>query len=202
MENIRYLLAHYNPSTALYFGHRYAVQQVDEGYMAGGGYILSKKALTKFAEKLVHNEKLCYAGGGAEDMEMGRCLAHSALFIDCRDELHQKRFFPVGVEEHMKKTVDPEYWYTKNQYYHVTQGNTSCCSETSTEYHYINPREMYLLDYFIYTVHPFGIEDHPNDHMPKKFSLEEVIKASDAKSPSPNFKSHKNNHDLEPSEIY
>ena len=68
------MLAHYDPKTALYFGHRYAVQGLDLGYMAGGGYILSRKALEKFAETLIHNETVCHAGGGAEDWEMGWCL--------------------------------------------------------------------------------------------------------------------------------
>lgn len=196
------MLAHYNPKTALYLGHRFVQEQVDEGYMAGGGYILSKKALKKFVETIVNDPKKCHPQGGAEDLEMGRCLAHSAIAVDCTDELHQKRFFPVGVEEHMQRIIDPNYWYTQSQYYHVTQGNTSCCSETSAEFHYISPHEMYMLEYLIYDVHPFGVSDDFNDKRPKVFPLQEVIDASDVHSSSPNFHSHQNNHQLDPDEYY
>lgn len=60
----------------------------------------------------MNNHTFCHVDGPAEDLEMGRCLTHSAIFVDCRDERHQKRFFPVGVEEHMKKRVSHKYWYT------------------------------------------------------------------------------------------
>lgn len=217
------MLSQYNPKTALYFGNRFAVEGVDEGYMAGnlrniiyqfitnkyidtfivgGGYILSKKALIKFSEKLIMNHTLCQIDGSAEDIEIGKCLSHSAIFVDSRDELRQKRFFPVGVEEHMSKVVDSNYWYRRNQYYQAPQGNVDCCSATSIEFHYIEPPEMYALEYYIYKVHPFGTEDHSNKTLPRKFSLKEIIKASDHMSSSPNFRSHKNYHDLESSEFF
>lgn len=193
VENIRYMLAHYKPTTALYFGHRYS-SILDEGYMAGGGYILSRKALEKFTEKIISNHTICHEEGVAEDVEMGRCLSHSAIFVDCRDEKHQKRFFPVGVQEHMNRKVDPEFWYTKSQYYHVPQGNVSCCSETPAEFHYIDTKEMYLLDYFIYKQHPFGIDTHSAETLPEKFTMDEIIKQSDVDSSSENFRKHKNYH--------
>lgn len=170
--------------------------------MAGGGYCLSRKAVQKFVEVLEHNEHFCHVDGRAEDVEMGRCLAHNAIFVDTRDEFHQKRFFPIGVEEHMKKIVDPQYWYIKSQYYHVVQGNISCCSDTSVEYHYIDPHEMYVIEYLIYDVQPFGINDHFNETLPQRLTLNEIIIASDAESSSPNFKHHKNKHNLDPSEGY
>lgn len=169
--------------------------------MAGGGYILSKKALIKFSERIVKDTKKCFSQG-AEDLAMGRCLAHSAIFVDCQDELHQKRFFPLGVEFHMKKPPAPTHWYAKSLYYNSTYGNTSCCSDTSVGFHYVRPRELYALDYFIYKAYPFGLDDHSDDEMPKKLALNEIIAASDAHSAAPNFKVHKNYHDLEPSEIY
>lgn len=202
MENLRFLLAQYSPKTALYFGHRYALSPLEEGYMAGGGYILSKKALIKFAEKLVHNETVCHPDGGSEDVEMGRCLQHSAIAVDCRDERHQRRFFPLGVEPHMKASVDKDSWYVRYQYYHVPQGSTECCSDTSVGFHYISPHEMYALDYYIYNVHPFGLDSDSGQHLPRKLKLKEIISASDKLSPSPNFKKHKIYHDLESSEIY
>jgi hypothetical protein len=75
MENIRYMLYQYNPKTALYFGHRFAVEfnpNDFSSYMAGGGYILSKKALEKFT-KLVQNTTICSGrDNGNEDWEMGK----------------------------------------------------------------------------------------------------------------------------------
>lgn len=202
VENLRYMLSQYNPKTALVFGHRYASISIDEGYMAGGAYVLSKKALKKFGEKLVHNDSLCHITGEAEDLEMGMCLAHSAIFVDCRDELHQKRFFPAGAEEHMRHMNDLTYWYTRAIYYYSPDASTSCCSDTSVQFHYIPPLEMYVFEYFIYKVHPFGLVDHPQESLPRKLTLEEIIKASDANSSSPNFKVHKDFHYLESSEIY
>lgn len=106
-------------------------------------------------------------------------LEHSVLFVDCRDKIHEKRFFPIGVEEHLKDSHnDPEWWYTRNQYYNSLQGNLKCCSEKSIAFHYISPHEMYALEYFIYKVHPFGIEVNVNEALPRKLVLKEIITAS------------------------
>lgn len=168
--------------------------------MAGGGYILSKKAVQKFAEKIADNATICNPNHGVEDWHMGECLSHSAIFIDCRDELLGKRFFPVGVEEHMRPMNNPNYWYTQRQYYHSPEGNTRCCSDTSVQFHYIPPIEMFAFEYFIYNVHPFGLDDHSNDGMPKQKNLKEIIAASDSRSPSSNFRNHTDFYNLESSE--
>lgn len=68
--NLRLMLSQYKSSDSLMFGNR---------YMAGAGYVLSKKALRKFAENLMPNETICNAGSGSEDKEMGRCLAQRQL---------------------------------------------------------------------------------------------------------------------------
>ena len=195
------MLSQYNPNTALYFGHRYASSQVEEGYMAGGGYILSKIALIKFIQKITHDRKECRSTDGAEDLVMGRCLAYSAIFVDCRDELKQKRFFPIGVEEHFEKTGDLSYWYTTTQYYNAQQGNLSCCSDKSVNFHYIPPSNMYALEYFIYDCQQFGLDKSFDDKLPRKLNIEEIIAASDVQSTSPNFKRHKSYHKIEKSEI-
>lgn len=201
------MLSQYNPRTALLFGQRFAPPGYDgteEGYMAGGGYIISKKALKKFSEKLVFNETVCPSSGDGEDEDwkMGNCLAHSAIFVDCRDELHQNRFFPVNVELHMGYKDDWLEWYPKYQYYHTFEGNTSCCSDTSIQFHYIDPKQMYTLEYLIYKAHPFGLVDHLEESLPRQLPLQEIIEASDAPSPSVNFWEHKDFHNLESSEIY
>jgi glycoprotein-N-acetylgalactosamine 3-beta-galactosyltransferase len=47
VENLRYMLAPYNTSHPIYFGHRFR-PYVKQGYMSGGsGYVLSKEALDR-----------------------------------------------------------------------------------------------------------------------------------------------------------
>lgn len=205
VENLRFLLAQYDPKVALMFGHRFAVRGLEEGYMAGGGYILSKKALEKFGAVIDGDHEICRFQGVAEDWEIARCFSHSAILVDSRDEKNQKRFFPTGVEEHMRNGINEKnstYWYTRSQYYFSPSPGTQCCSETSVQYHYINPKEMFALEYFIYNLQLFGLVDEKDDELPRKKTLEEIIKASDQPSLSLNFEKHRNYHKLEASEIF
>lgn len=74
MENLRLLLSQYNPKTALYFGHRYSMDFEPYSYMAGGFYILSKKAVEKLVVNLLPRGDICrYDAAGSEDLEMGKC---------------------------------------------------------------------------------------------------------------------------------
>lgn len=61
MENLRYMLYQYHSQTSLYIGCRFAIKHknTEEGFMAGGGHIFSKKALIKFNEIALHNASLC-----------------------------------------------------------------------------------------------------------------------------------------------
>lgn len=195
------MLSQYNPKTSLFFGHRYKVDSIDEGYMAGGGYLLSKKALKKFGEKLFYNFTVCHANGADEDMEMGRCLSHSAIFLDCRDELHQKRFFPVSILSQFQENIK-KWWYPDKVYYKVTQGNLNCCSDTSVSFHYQSPKKMHRLEYYVYNVDIFGLDANANETLPRKFTLNEIIAASDARDASMNYPEHKDYHDIEESEKY
>lgn len=203
LENIRYMLYQYRPQTAFYFGHRFSVEKLPEGYMAGGGYILSKKALEKFVTRIMPNKTMCKEQeDGSEDWEMGRCLQHSAIFTDERDEKMQKRFFPAGILEHVKAVKVPSYWYDNSQYYEVAQGSLECCSDMPASFHYINPHEMYLLEYLTRHVHPFGLEKNLNESLPRKLRLKEILRASDTESPSVNFRKHRIYHNFDESEKY
>jgi hypothetical protein len=70
MENLRQKLYQFRWKTSLYIGHRYCIKMdiVPDGYMAGGGHILSKKAFIKMETVLSPNDHLC---PNHED-EMGR----------------------------------------------------------------------------------------------------------------------------------
>lgn len=203
VENIRYMLYQYRPQTALYFGHRYAVEALPEGYMAGGGYVLSKAALEKFVTKILPNNTICsMKEGGAEDWELGRCLQHSALYVDDRDEKLGKRFFPAGIGDHVKPKKEMTYWYDNSQYFNYLQGNLSCCSEVPAGFHYVGAHELYLMEYLTRRVHPFGIEDNVIETLPRKLAFKEIIESSDVESPSPKFKKHPIYHNFDESEKY
>lgn len=111
---------------------------------------------------------------------------------------HADNVFIRGI--HVKRIFFSFLFSKISQYYRVSQGNPSCCSDTAVGYHYVDAPELYALDYFIYHVHPFGVDDHSNEILPTKLSLKEIIAASDKESVSPNFRKHKIYHDLESTE--
>ena len=202
MENLRQILYQFNPNTSIIIGHKYAVEKVKDGYLAGGGYILSRKAVEKFVTNL-HSKKCREDDGGSEDFEMGICLQENALFIDGHDEFGEKQFFPVGVTDHMSyNKLDYNYWYVKNQWYNSTQGGLKCCSKFIACMHYIEPTQMYRYNYLINNVYPFGLSKESSQELPKKLTFQELIELADEKSYSPNYVEHKNIHNFDKDEVF
>ena len=202
MENVRYMLSQYYPKTSLFFGHRYASQF---SYMAGGGYIISRKALEKFVTKIMHDKNNCrIEDDGPEDLELGRCFENQTIFVDERDEKKEKRFFPVGIMEHFGlKNENSSYWYDDMLFYESKYGGLECCSETIVNLHYISPMEMYMLDYLIYNVYPFGFNKNITKLNHSKIPLDDIIKASDINSTAKDFRgSHIANHEFDEDEKY
>lgn len=132
---------------------------------------------------------------------MGLCLMPHAIALDGHDLLGQKQFFPIGVDDHFIKKVN-DWWYPTNQWFNYTQGSLDCCADTIACLHYIPPKEMYLFNYLIYKVHPFGFEKNGVRELPKKLSLAEIINASDVKSSSRNFQNHEFVHFMDVDEKY
>lgn len=163
---------------------------------------MSRKALSKFA-KIVRASyhDLFYPDSYIEDVEMGRALRHQAIFVESRDENRQERFFHLAVGYHMEKER-ADWWFFHNMYYNVAQGGTKGVSDVPIMFHYIDPRTMYQMNYFIYYVHPFGLEKNLTETLPRKLSLKEIIAGSDVKSFSRFTVNHTDRHDMDPSEIY
>lgn len=72
MENLRHMLYQYKPQTALYFGQRMTGNDATDGFMQGGAYVLSRKAVQKFVENYPKNCRK--KNGWAEDLFMGKLL--------------------------------------------------------------------------------------------------------------------------------
>ncbi|XP_033111101.1 glycoprotein-N-acetylgalactosamine 3-beta-galactosyltransferase 1-like isoform X2 [Anneissia japonica] len=161
VENLRYFLSDKNTNDPLYYGRKFK-PYVNQGYMSGGaGYVLSKEAVRRLVEDAFKSSSKCRpatAVGGAEDVDIGRCLqAVGVVAGDSRDELGQDRFHPFVPEHHLiPGSVQKGFWYWKYIFYPSTEG-LDCCSDYSISFHYISPQSMYLMEYLVYHMKPFGV---------------------------------------------
>ncbi|XP_075151388.1 glycoprotein-N-acetylgalactosamine 3-beta-galactosyltransferase 1-like isoform X2 [Haematobia irritans] len=174
LENLRLFLYPMSNEAPVYFGCKFK-PHVKQGYMSGGaGYVLSRKAVKLFLEKAYDDKKICRPGnGGAEDKEMGNCLQNVGVVAgDSRDDHKRGRFFPFGPASHLKPSLK-SLWYWRYIFY-ATNDGLNCCSDYAISFHYISPDNMYVLDYLIYKLKPFGILPNSLD-LPPKNNMDELL---------------------------
>ena len=133
VENLRYMLSTHSPTDPVYFGHHFKVI-VKQGYFSGGGgYVLSREALTRYGKR---SQNLCSKDQGAEDVEMGRCMEKLKVKTgDSRDALGRTRFHCFNVETHLQGGY-PD-WYIQYDKY----GATHVSMQESCRLNSLRPRD-------------------------------------------------------------
>lgn len=161
MENLRLLVSKHPPTELVHFGRKFK-PYVSQGYMSGGaGYVLTKAALDRFIAVLGFSGKCRQDGGGAEDVEIGKCLANAGVAAgDSRDELGRDTFMPFVPEHHLIPGHIPKSMWYWSYIFYPSETGPNCCSDYAISFHYVAPNMMYVLEYLIYHLRPYGITPH------------------------------------------
>ncbi|CAF1086839.1 unnamed protein product [Adineta steineri] len=148
VENLKAFLNEQNTSEPVTFGYNYKVI-VSKGYHSGGAsYVLSRESLRRFYQAHRDPKSKCRKDGGAEDVEIAKCLRSKGVYPGkSLDKQNRELFHPLPYINHFHGSVP--YWLEKNaetplQHYY------NCCSDQTISFHYIHPEEHYLMDYILY----------------------------------------------------
>ncbi|XP_052252334.1 glycoprotein-N-acetylgalactosamine 3-beta-galactosyltransferase 1-like isoform X2 [Dreissena polymorpha] len=176
VENLKFLLWHYNSSEPGYLGFHFN-KFVSSGYMSGGaGYVISNRGLRNMIER-GYNGGLCLIvkhnddPENSEDIETGRCLEASGVpVLSSLDVEGRETFHPYQLEKHLFGNL-PGYIYSwaKNP---IEKG-ARCCAKYVISFHYMTPDAILFVDHLLYYTDVFSKHLNGENTLPA-FKIERV----------------------------
>ncbi|XP_059489322.1 glycoprotein-N-acetylgalactosamine 3-beta-galactosyltransferase 1-like isoform X2 [Neocloeon triangulifer] len=164
VENLRKMLLPYSPKDPLYFGFRIKNPNMPEGYMSGGaGFVLSKEAVRRVVTEAFDGKhkdcKLSTYESEADDVLIAQCLYPVGVKIgESRDALGRNRFFPFDSEWHTHPhNKDSKDWWYWDYIWWPSDETVDNCSDEVISFHYMDKFKMYMMEYLVYHVRPFGV---------------------------------------------
>jgi glycoprotein-N-acetylgalactosamine 3-beta-galactosyltransferase len=122
MENLRYLLSHYDASKPAYIGFLFKLF-VEQGYMSGGaGFVLSRAGLRDLVEKGLPHPNCTTDGPNNkdDDVEIGKCIQLAGIPVYSSLDKFGRETFHGGTEvEHIVNPpkVSHRLWSRNEQYF-------------------------------------------------------------------------------------
>ncbi|KAL3874438.1 hypothetical protein ACJMK2_037450 [Sinanodonta woodiana] len=117
VENLRYLLSHYNATKPGYLGYKFD-KFVANGYMSGGGgYVISRQGVKQLVENGIRKKKCPIVQTEdnpelSEDLLIGECLQNSHVpTLNSRDIYGRDTFHPYPLQQHLLGDL-PSYMYS------------------------------------------------------------------------------------------
>ncbi|XP_071950590.1 glycoprotein-N-acetylgalactosamine 3-beta-galactosyltransferase 1-like [Antedon mediterranea] len=174
LENLRYMLIMHSTSIKDYIGQVFAGKQGRASTIA-----LSREGLTKLSPVI----QLCEAekDGQNDDEELQNCFNKVKVYPreDGRDYTGENRF-QLLIPNHEVPVTSAKfvvwYWRFIKQ---PGQKLPDCCSDYAISYMYASRNNMYLLEYMIYHMRPYGI-GYYNCPANKDIQLDSLFKGINA----------------------
>ncbi|KAL5113086.1 Glycoprotein-N-acetylgalactosamine 3-beta-galactosyltransferase 1 [Taenia crassiceps] len=165
VENLRFFLSNRDPNIPVLIGRRFNYSVKGFFPSGGAGYVLSRGALKLIVEGILNGARACAQSQAPEDVQIGYCAeAMGVQWLDSLDKHGRETFHPFCPSHLLSKPAMESTPWIFSRNYHPLKMGFNCCSDHSVSFHYVEPMDMYTLEYLIYRLYPSGIVRNPSQY--------------------------------------